>query len=116
MALLILGKSECPLCAQVIASGQETVATTHFIQFQAHPLWRFSDSTMHYACFRQWNQRAEFVALYNSTIGQIVWGNGTRHQMAADGVIQSVPDSGAQERAAALNTLIKRRTPLLPKR
>lgn len=46
---------------------------------------------MHYDCFQGWAMREEFVSLYNSTIGRIRWGNGTRHEMASDGVVRSVP-------------------------
>ncbi len=46
---------------------------------------------MHFDCFQRWADREEFVALYNATIGKIRWGNGTRHEMAGDGVVSNVP-------------------------
>lgn len=91
MAVFILGKSKCSLCGEVLAAEQRRVATTHFIESPSHPLWRYSDSSMHFDCFQRWADREEFVALYNSTIGKIRWGNGTRHEMAGDGVVGSVP-------------------------
>jgi hypothetical protein len=91
MAIFIIGKSKCSICDQVLAPDQKRIATTHFIESPSHPLWRYSDSNMHYDCFQDWAMREEFVSLYNSTIGRIRWGNGTRHEMASDGVVRSVP-------------------------
>ncbi|NUO75270.1 MAG: hypothetical protein HOQ32_04575 [Lysobacter sp.] len=87
MAILILGKTQCPLCSQTIEAGQVTVSSPHFIHNPSNPLWRYSDAAMHYECFQPWERRAEFVAEYNRTIGEIVWGNGDRHRMQADGTI-----------------------------
>lgn len=90
MALLILGMTQCPLCRQAIEAGQETVATTHFIESPNHPLWRYSDAVMHYGCFQTWDQRPLFVAEYNRLYGSRVWGNGTKHPMAEDGTVTTV--------------------------
>jgi hypothetical protein len=91
MAIIIRGKSECPLCGKALAEGQRLIGTQHFIPDPEDPLWRFSDAGMHYDCFQQWPLREQFVAKYNNTLGRQVWGNGTRHHMQDDGVIQSVP-------------------------
>jgi len=90
MAILICGKTQCPICSAVISSGQPTVATQHFIQTQSNPLWRYSDAAMHYDCFQMWEHREVFIAEYNKTMGQVVWGNGTRHEMQADGTVISL--------------------------
>ena len=90
MALLILGKTQCPLCRQAIAAGQEHVATTHFIGSSEHPLWRYSDAVMHYGCFQTWDQRALFVAEYNRLLGSKVWGNGTKHPMTDNGMVTTI--------------------------
>lgn len=95
MALIILGKSKCPLCGDVIAKGDELVATSHFIESPSHPLWRYSDAAMHEVCFQRWEYREAFVAEFNRTFGATVWGNGTRHIMAADGSISVVKASTA---------------------
>ena len=87
MAIVLLGKTQCPLCQAVLLAGQDLVSSSHFIESQTHPLWRYSDAAMHYGCFQAWEHRETFVAEYNRTIGHITWGNGTRHQMQADGVI-----------------------------
>ena len=94
MALIIRGKSTCAICGKILADGDELVATTHFIPNEDDPLWRFSDAGMHYACFQEWEHREVFVSKYNSTIGQTVWGNGTRHHMSEDGIVESVPAEG----------------------
>lgn len=67
MALIILGKTKCPLCDTPIASDRDVVATTPFLE-GSHPLWRYADATMHYACFQRWPFREEFVAAYNERV------------------------------------------------
>lgn len=79
----------CAICDQPLGTDQPKIATSHFIADQTDPLWRFSDAAMHYECFQAWKHRQEFVAKYNETIGKIVWGNGKRHHMKADGTIES---------------------------
>lgn len=87
MAILILGKTTCSLCGEVILAEHALVASTHFISDSSHPLWCYSDAAMHYDCFQRWPQREQFVAEYNRTIGQIMWGNGSQHTMQTDGTI-----------------------------
>jgi hypothetical protein len=92
MALIYEGIT-CAICEKPLDIEGSFVATSHFIEEESDPLWRFSDAAMHYSCFQAWEHRAEFVRKFNSTIGQIVWGNGTRHHMKPDGVIESIPAS-----------------------
>lgn len=87
MALIISGKTKCPLCGEVIAAGQRLVATSPFIEDPNHALWRFSDAAIHYDCFQSWERREEFVTEFNKGNGRIVWGNGKRHYMQPDGTI-----------------------------
>ena len=86
MAIIYKGM-KCALCEGDLGDASDLVATTHFIADQDHHLWRFSDAAMHRDCFVSWEHRAEFVDLYNRTIGTQVWGNGTRHHMHPDGSI-----------------------------
>ena len=69
MALLMWGASRCSICREVLVQGQPIVATTHFIADPADPLWRFSDSGMHAACFAGWEHWAEFAARYYAALG-----------------------------------------------
>jgi len=87
VALILRGKTECSICGSVIKDEDEIVAATHFIRDPDDPLWRFSDSAMHKACFLEWHQRGEFVKRYNETVGAVTWGNGTYHHMEDDGSI-----------------------------
>ena len=64
MALVLYGKTPCSLCG-----------------------WKYSDAAMHRRCFVAWDHRAAFVAKYNATVGQVVWGNGTRQRIELDGRI-----------------------------
>ena len=64
MTLLLRGKTECPLCGEVIGKDDEVVGTTHFIADQKDPLWQFSDAAFHKSCFEAWEHRDEFLARY----------------------------------------------------
>jgi hypothetical protein len=87
MALIYDGMP-CAICKQPLDINHPRVATSHFIGDPSDPLWRFSDAAMHYECFQTWEHRHKFVAKYNETPGKIIWGNGTRHHMKADGLIE----------------------------
>ncbi len=87
MAIVLRGKTKCSICDNVIADVDQIVATSHFISDANDPLWRFSDSAMHGACFANWPQRAEFVAKYNLIVGQVTSCNGRYHRMEPDGTI-----------------------------
>lgn len=60
MAIIITGKTTCSICDEVLEEGQEVYATSAFLR-REHPLWRFSDSGMHWDCFENWEHRADFV-------------------------------------------------------
>ena len=70
MALFIIGMP-CSICRHPIQVGHDVVATTHFIADRDDPLWRYSDSVMHRACFDQWESRDEFARRYRETMSPI---------------------------------------------
>jgi hypothetical protein len=74
VAILAFGASRCSICGDVLHPGQAIVATTHFIADQADPLWRFSDTGMHAACFAAWEHRDEFAARYYAALGRTTLG------------------------------------------
>lgn len=84
----------CAICKKVISDELldhgDFVSTMHFVEDSSHELCLFSDAAMHKDCFMAWDKRAEFVQLYNDTIGKLTWGNGTYHQMGDDGQIDSL--------------------------
>ena len=41
------------------------MTTPDFLADEADPFWRFSDASMHRACFLVWDRRKAFVARYN---------------------------------------------------
>jgi len=90
MALIYKG-IKCSICHKVIEDLHDIVATTHFIFDQNDPLWPYSDSAMHPACFSAWALRDEFVARYNDFVGSFVHGNGTCHEMQPNGDIEVKP-------------------------
>ena len=93
MALIFLGHTTCSICGKVVASADNSVATSHFIADKNDPLWQFSDSAMHQVCFLGWDLRQSFVDRYNATVGKIIWGDGSRQEMQPDGRIESSPQT-----------------------
>ena len=92
MALIIRGKTECPLCREVIAPDDDIVATSHFIADPKDSLWQYSDAAFHRRCFASWERREEFVRRFNEAARPFVFGNGKRHHMQDDGdIIQVEP-------------------------
>ena len=69
MALIFRGRSLCSICHEVINHDDAIVATTHFIADRSDPLWRFSDSGMHVACYESWDHRDGFAARYEAIMG-----------------------------------------------
>jgi hypothetical protein len=67
MALIYSGMP-CAICGEPLDIHGPRVATTHFIGDETDPLWRFSDTAMHYSCFQEWKHREEFVKKYNDSV------------------------------------------------
>ncbi len=69
MALLFLGKTQCPLCGEIIYSENDVYMFSHFIS-QNNRLWKYSDSSIHKNCFDKWKDKNEFLELYKIKTGQ----------------------------------------------
>lgn len=80
MALIFRGKTECSICGEILADGDEIIGTSHFIADPEDPLWRFSDSGMHRNCFAGWPLRVAFIEKFNEVVGRY-------QRMTADGSI-----------------------------
>jgi hypothetical protein len=91
MALILLGKTTCPLCHRILREGDDIVSTSHFIGDDRDPLWPYSDAGMHMACFLRRELRSGFITRYNDAYRSLVWGNGTYFQMTEDGTIDRIP-------------------------
>ncbi len=63
MALLLRGKTKCPLCGKTIEEGQEVVAFPAFLP-GGHSFADFSDTSMHESCFRQDSRSGAVEDLY----------------------------------------------------
>lgn len=48
---LILGKSQCGICREILISEDDLIIFPAFISNQIDPLWKFNDSGFHKACF-----------------------------------------------------------------
>ncbi len=65
MAILIYGKTECPLCRKLIQRGQEVVTFSPFVSNELDPLWVFNDGAFHAGCFYEHPLAEEAQARYN---------------------------------------------------
>ena len=72
MAIVITGTTGCSLCGATLAETDDIVMFPHFIWDEDDPLWRYSDSGMHRACFSGWDQADQFRAFYNRVWPEIV--------------------------------------------
>jgi hypothetical protein len=50
MAILLIGKTTCPICGKVIEEGDEAVLFPHIILNELDPLYALSDGACHSAC------------------------------------------------------------------
>ena len=62
MALVFLGKSKCSICGLVLESNQDVTGLPHLLP-PDDPLWKFSDSAMHCACYEHWEHRIDFESI-----------------------------------------------------
>ena len=65
MALVLLGKSACALCGQVLCSDQDNVLIPA-VPIRASSLARFADVAVHLGCFMSWSLRPMLIAEINS--------------------------------------------------
>ncbi len=50
MAILLVGKTNCPICGKVIEKMEEVIGFPHIIVNEKDPLYALSDSSCHVAC------------------------------------------------------------------
>jgi hypothetical protein len=62
MALLIRGKTICPLCGNLIAENDDVYATPAFLK-PTHPLASYSDAAFHSQCFAATAERPDVERL-----------------------------------------------------
>jgi hypothetical protein len=63
MALIIRGKTKCPLCQKLITENDDVISFPAFLGV-GHPLNRFSDSAFHRACFAKSPESIQVESLY----------------------------------------------------
>ena len=64
MAIMVYGKTKCPLCKKPIQEGQEIVAFSPFVSNELDPLWVFNDGAFHAECFYEHPLAEETLARY----------------------------------------------------
>ena len=62
MALVMLGRSICPLCHSVLDKCDDVVATPAFLR-SSHRLALYSDAAFHQTCFEQSGDRRDVETL-----------------------------------------------------
>lgn len=70
MAIVILGKSKCVVCGEIVCEASEANAFPAFIP-QGHELSEYSDSVFHRSCFESWEQHEKLASLFDEY--QRVW-------------------------------------------
>ena len=75
MALVVAGKTRCPLCGNVLASSDELVAFPAFLGAK-HRLSDFSDAAFHRSCFQSHPLAPEVQRIYERY--QQVWASRPR--------------------------------------
>jgi hypothetical protein len=63
MALIIKGKTICPLCGKVIRADANVVAFPAFLK-KSHPLAKYSDAAFHKECFDKNGDAQEITRLF----------------------------------------------------
>lgn len=87
MDRIATGGAYCVLCGEAIRPDEEALVTPDFIADEADPFWRFSDASMHHACFVVWDRRRAFIARYNRLARRWLAPDGTHPQMTSEGAI-----------------------------
>jgi hypothetical protein len=81
------GRAHCALCGEDIRPAEDALVTPDFLADETDPLWRFSDTSMHRACFLVWDRRKAFVARYNRLVRQWLAPDGSHLHMTSEGEI-----------------------------
>lgn len=64
MAIIIRGKSKCPLCNQILEEHEKITAYTAFLP-NTHRLGKYSDGAFHSSCWEKCPDKEEFEELYH---------------------------------------------------
>lgn len=72
MAILLRGKTTCPLCCRVIADGEPARGFPAFLK-ATHRLGMFSDASFHESCLEASKEASEAQQLYEKW--QSIWDN-----------------------------------------
>lgn len=77
MALILVGKTKCPLCDNILEDGQEIVSFSSFVSNELDPLWLFSDAAFHSDCFDHHPLSTEAIARHEEMRKKTAPGNRT---------------------------------------
>ena len=79
------GTATCALCHDALRSDADAIVTPDFLADEADRFFRFSDATMHRACFVVWDQRKAFIAHFNRVAREFTAEDGAYLQMSSEG-------------------------------
>ena len=98
----LAGTATCALCHQSIDPDADAVVTPDFLADETDPFFRFSDATMHRACFIVWDKRKLFIAHLNRIARHLVAEDGTYPQMTSEGDLVQRPPQAETTRSPHL--------------
>jgi hypothetical protein len=81
------GRAYCAICGEVIRPEEDALVSPDFLADETDPFWRFSDASMHRACFLVWDRRKAFIARYNRTAQRWLALDGSHPHMSSEGYI-----------------------------
>jgi hypothetical protein len=79
------GRAVCALCGEAIRPADDAFITPDFLAAESDPLWRFSDASLHRACFLVWEHRKSFVIRYNRVARRLAAADGSYLHLTGDG-------------------------------
>lgn len=85
------GTATCALCQEALSHEADAIVTPDFLADESDPFYRFSNATMHRACFFVWDRRKAFIAHYNRSARRLVAEDGTYPRMTSEGDLVRQP-------------------------
>ena len=66
MAIILLGKTRCAACGEVLQDGDEIIGLPHFTGDKDDPDWPYTDSGFHASCWDDLPERERIENRINS--------------------------------------------------
>ena len=63
MAIVLFGKTECPICLSVLEEHQDTISFLALFE-ENHKYYFCSDAAFHVSCFNKWEHSESVLGIY----------------------------------------------------